>query len=168
MKANHPELYERESGQDFEDDDDMDDDLGSSSDDYEDYSSILEPICELRQEDDEQVVTQKPTAEQLTEHDEINETAILNARAMLVEQAVINENASLKEQGLLTEHHLKLQMQLQFELRNHLEKQFNSLIQTVKKDVPVEQPPSLLRTLSLRKLHFVKFNKVFLVTQKNI
>lgn len=137
MKANHPELYERESGQDFEDDDDMDDDLGSSSDDYDDYSSILEPICELRQVDDEQDIAQKAA----------------------IEQAILNERA------LLNEHHLKLQLQLQLQLKNHLQNQLqlqNSLIQPVNNDVTIVQPSTpnsstVLRPLSLRKLGFGVF-----------
>lgn len=128
MKANHPELYERESGQDFEDDDDMDDDLGSSSDDYDDYSSILEPICELRQEDDEQDIAQKAAAE----------------------QALLNEH-HLKLQ-LQLQLQLRNHLQNQIQLQNSLIQPVNNDVTAVQPSTP--NSSSVPRPLSLRKLNY--------------
>lgn len=55
MRGKHPELYERTDV-----DDDEDDQMSTTSDDFGDYSSILEPICELRQDDDEELLNLTP------------------------------------------------------------------------------------------------------------
>lgn len=170
MKERHPELYERENGQDnddvygIDDDDDNDvtDGFGAYDSDQEfdneidsDLSRLLEPICELRQEDDE---------------DDVN--FIENSNHMLVTtNGSANHSISTPvqintENGLANENHLrlKLQLQLQLQLQNHLLQQ-NKLNQSemqaviMAMDNPQKSPNGqIARPLLLREYNFEYFN----------
>lgn len=123
MKLRHPELYERDhNGQDNDDVYDIDDessneknglaetnDLDDSDTDmdfidehYSDLSSILEPICELRQVDDDD--------------DECVENGFSAQTGFTV-------NGTIPQLNFTNEHQLRLQLQLQLQLQNQLMQQ---------------------------------------------
>lgn len=122
MKVRHPELYERDhNSQDNDDVYDIDDDedekncladaneLDASDTDmdfidehYSDLSSILEPICELRQVDDD------------------DDECIENVHSA---QSGITINGTIPQLNFTNEHQLRLQLQLQLQLQNHLMQQ---------------------------------------------
>lgn len=122
MKKQHPELYERDqNGQDNDDVFDVDEDDDDETDEndtnefyldetnrgefidenYSDLSRILEPICELRHEgdDDDECI------------DNVHNSSITSNGAALQTNG---------ENGLAVEHQLRLQLQLQLQLQNHL------------------------------------------------
>lgn len=112
MKKQHPELYERENGTSSNDeeifnlDEDgvdymngIDSEHELSDEDYIDLSRLLEPICELRQDDEEDVV---PTQ---------------NGHSNGVNQ--LHQENSIGNR-MITEDQIRFQLQLQMQLQNHL------------------------------------------------
>lgn len=126
MKDNHPELYEREEEPGQALDDDLDDDecsayfengdfsKESSDEDFMELSSILEPICELRQDDEEDsediINCMKNGHSDTNGGNGINGTNGIN---------VTNGMAQFLA-GKLNEHQMRLQLELQLQLQNHL------------------------------------------------
>lgn len=121
MKLRHPELYERDHNSQDNDDvydiddessnekngltepnelDESDTDMDFIDEHYSDLSSILEPICELRQVDDDE--------------DECVENGQSQA------QSGITINGTIPQLNFTNEHQLRLQLQLQLQLQNQL------------------------------------------------
>lgn len=120
LKVRHPELYERDhNSQDNDDVYDIDDessdekngptetnehdasdtDMDFIDEHYSDLCNILEPICELRQFDDDD--------------DEVVE----NGHSI---QSGITLNGTIPQLNFTNEHQLRLQLQLQLQLQNQL------------------------------------------------
>lgn len=109
MKKQHPELYERENGASSNDEEifhldeedgidfvnGIDSEHELSDEDYIDLSRLLEPICELRQDDEDDVLPAQNGINQL-------------------HQVNTNENR------MVSEDQIRFQLQLQMQLQNHL------------------------------------------------
>lgn len=132
MKLRHPELYERDhNSQDNDDVYDIDDessnekngpaetheldpsdtDMDFIDEHYGDLSSILEPICELRQIDDNDA------------------ECVENGYSV---QSGITLNGTIPQLNFTNEHQLRLQLQLQMQLQNQLlqQSQLASMVPT--------------------------------------
>lgn len=106
MKLNHQELYE---GDDGENGFDSDSEHELSDEEYLDLSRLLEPICELRQVDDD---------DDADHDDESNDapTSSLNQPSSVIAQLMQNSALGMP----LNEEQLRLQIQLQMQLQHHL------------------------------------------------
>lgn len=143
MKCKHHELYERSDaeGSAGENGFESDSEHELSDEEYLDLSRLLEPICELRQEDDDDV--EQPNSQSTNSNQQ---------SANIIAQLMQN-NAFAG--GQLTEEQLRLQLQLQMQLQNRLlQLQMNSMKnekqQSTRSDVK-QNNQNLIKPLSLRK-----------------
>lgn len=144
MKSKHHELYERSDaeGSAGENGFESDSEHELSDEEYLDLSRLLEPICELRQEDDDNDDEQPNN--QNTNFDQ--------QPANIIAQLMLN-NAFAS--GQLSEEQLRLQLQLQMQLQNHLlQLQMNCMKnekQQPTRSVVKQNKQNLIKPLSLRK-----------------
>lgn len=103
MKSQHHELYDDAAGR-SDDENGFESDSGHelSDEEYHDLSRLLEPICELRQVDE----------------DDETQNANFNCQPPNVIAQLMQNNAL--SGGQMTEEQLRLQIQLQLQLQNHL------------------------------------------------
>lgn len=156
MKLRHPELYERDHvSQDNDDIYDIDDDSSNEKygptemnehdtsdtdmdfidEHYSDLSSILEPICELRQVDDDD-----------------DECSIENG---ISSQSGITLNGTIPQLNFTNEHQLRLQLQLQLQLQNQLLQQtqlasMNGNVSKRSDDIQMKSDSNANKPLTLR------------------
>lgn len=144
MKVKHQELYEGEDGENgFESDSEHE----LSDEEYLDLSRLLEPICELKQVDEDNV----------SDHDNHYESP---APASSLQQPS-NVIAQLMQNNLLgmpmNEDQLRLQIQLQMQLQHHLlQLQANNEKQKPKQNINQKlNNRAAEKPLSLRKLNIL-------------
>lgn len=116
MKSQHNELYERSDaeGSAGENGFESDSEHELSDEEYLDLSHLLEPICELRQIDDED----DDDGDGDGDEQSVNQNSNLNFQPANIIAQLMQNNAF--NGGQITEEHLKLQLQLQMQLQNHL------------------------------------------------
>lgn len=140
MKVNHQELYEVEDGENgFESDSEHE----LSDEEYLDLSRLLEPICELRQVDDDE--------DEDHDNDDEPQSPSLHQPSNVIAQLMQNTARGMP----MNEEHLRLQIQLQMQLQHHLlQLQANSEKRQQKQNGHRKSDNrSVEKPLSLRKLN---------------
>lgn len=128
MQSKHQDLYGHEDGNAADSSFDSDSDPELSDKEYLNLSRLLEPICELTQEDDD------------------NEPQNTNFDASNVISQLIQNNPFAAG---LNEEQLRLQFQLQMQIQNHLlQVQMNNAMQKANKGV--KRPKKEEKPLSMR------------------